>query len=105
MGEIAGPHERDAFATSPPRKVFKVTVLAAGAGVLRMDMQVRVERHVVARRLSDRAAAALDPVMLRVLRSPVRDDRWIPSCMFAAHDPGVPDGRRLVAYSIVVADW
>ena len=69
-----------------------------------MDMKVRVERHVAARRLSDRTAAALDPVMPQVLRSPDRVDPWIPSRKFAAQDPEVRDGRRQVTYSVVVAD-
>src|SRR5580698_8095062 len=47
MGEVAGTHHGDAFASRPPREVFQVTIPAAGARVVRVNVQVRVKGHVL----------------------------------------------------------
>lgn len=60
VGEVAGPDHGDALAPRPPRQVLDVAVLAARAGVLRVDVQIGVKAH---------------PVILPV-RSPV-SGRWV----------------------------
>ena len=45
MREIAGAEDGDAFLRRPERHVFEVEVAARGAGELRMQMQIGVERH------------------------------------------------------------
>ncbi|MGI8313178.1 hypothetical protein [Saccharopolyspora hattusasensis] len=45
VGDIARPDQRAALAAGPPGQVLDVAVLAARAGVLRVDVQIGVEAH------------------------------------------------------------
>jgi hypothetical protein len=50
MGEVASAHDRDSLAPRPERQVLQIRIVARGARVLRMDVEIGVEDHDVGER-------------------------------------------------------